>query len=248
MLDDINKVWRDIEAIAFIKQHGCWNDCGGGRCCSNNIPELDFKFIHKNGTNIIYMDGEWNYLSHHGLVPSSSIQTHSLDFGGPQPLRIHQARCSLLGLCEGKLSKPLLCRTYPYVPQMDEAGNLLGLLPGSIFDLTAQTFGFDLPCSVSKGRQQTLEDWRGDADIMDIFTHPNVHFTLLVARAFAECYVSRLSNENRLAGLQGAAFWRTWEMLYLRRKFFDVSVLKDAATRAFKVIEARHPGFLNAEK
>jgi|GEM_PF-6382978 len=163
MLDDINKVWRDIEAIAFIKQHGCWNDCGGGRCCSNNIPELDFKFIHKNGTNIIYMDGEWNYLSHHGLVPSSSIQTHSLDFGGPQPLRIHQARCSLLGLCEGKLSKPLLCRTYPYVPQMDEAGNLLGLLPGSIFDLTAQTFGFDLPCSVSKGRQQTLEDWRGDA-------------------------------------------------------------------------------------
>src|SRR5262245_6729515 len=107
--------WQEIAKSDFVLEDSCWKTCNGGFCCSNGHPDFKFRLLPTQGTTIIYMGPEYDWVKIHGRVPKTQSGTEAaqllqFDFGGPAPLRIYHVTCRLLGLCAGKVDKPLLCK------------------------------------------------------------------------------------------------------------------------------------------
>jgi len=241
--------WEAIKNEVFLFEAGCWNGCGGGFCCSQNHPDFDFKLMPKTGTGttLLYWDREYEYLEKRGKVqPVSEVgKPHKLElnFGGPRPLTITHVPCRHLGLCDGKLDKPLVCKLYPFLPVVGTDGSVEEVLPLSIFDLTFDAIGERSPCWVRMKAKQYLAQWQKPGALPESFHHPLYMLYSQAARHFVDLY---MKNEHpRLKGKTGKDFWTTWEFLYLGGRLFDAKELKARVHKTYLDIVAVHGEFMD---
>ena len=243
------KLWSRIQNLDFVNVPACWTSCDGGRCCSNNFPDFNFRLLPTEGTTILYLEQEYDFLKAEGKTfeskrDASPAQLLDLDYGGPRPLRIVQAHCGLMGRCAGVIAKPLLCKLYPFLPVMNADGEIEDLAPASIFDLTAEEFGVLLPCGVRESAKSILERWRKDGAVREVFQHPYILFHLMAASAFIENYRWSIRSNGHLSRFRGAEFWTNWELQYLGGRLLDVDSLKKSIADIYRVVVERHGLFL----
>lgn len=241
--------WEAIRSARFLFEDGCWHTCGGGFCCSNGHPDFRFQLIPLRGTTLLYMEDEYLHLAAHGAVPERAHHGMppgriELDFGGPRPLTLVQTPCRLLGLCDGVIDKPLLCRLYPFVPVLDAAGALEDLVPASIFDLTFALRGPPTPCTVAAKKAAYLARWRAHPEALDLLRHPYVMLHLQAARHFQAVYAEGLAANAKLAGLEGPSFWSAWELQYLGGRLVDGDELRSRVRASYDALVVRFGEFL----
>lgn len=242
--------WADMHRQSFLQEDQCWTTCNGGFCCSNNHPDFQFQLLPTQGTTIIYLEEEYNWLSRHGKVPTAATFANvpnalTFDFGGPEPLSIIQLPCRLLGKCQGVIDKPLLCKIYPMFPVLGVDGELEDICASSIFELTMALKKIQTPCTVVDKRRLYLERWRSRPEILATLRHPYLILYLQAAKHFSKIYAEKLLANDKLMNLSGKDFWKTWELDYLLGDLMDASAFADKVLTTYKDLVAHYGLFLN---
>ncbi len=186
----------------------------------------------------------------HGSGPPATMKQRefSFDFGGPKPLRMVVADCTMKGLCAGCIIKPMQCRIYPFIPIFDIDGKLEDLYPGSVYDLTFMRREDKTPCTVwHLKRDQYMKMWATSPEI-DLLRHPRLMFYFAAYRCFADIYLDTLEANPALAPLKGADFWSKWELLYLGRKLFDIPKIRAGIYAIYEAYHAKYGDFLTVNE
>jgi hypothetical protein len=241
--------WGSIHSQSFVVEDRCWTTCNGGFCCSNNHPDFQFQLIPTHGTTIIYLEDEYEWLSRHGTVPGPENlgavpNTLSFDFGGPRPLSVIQIPCHLLGLCQGVIDKPLLCKVYPMLPILGIEGTLEDICPASIFELTMSLIGTQSPCTVLFKRKHYFDLWKNSPEWLDSLRHPYLILYLKAAQHFADVYRMKFESNTKLRGLTGKDFWKRWELQYLSGQLVDPDLLAERIRGTYDQLVERYGEFL----
>jgi hypothetical protein len=205
--------------------------------------------IPTQGTTIIYLEEEYEWLRGHGTVPDphttgSVGNILSFEFGGPRPLSVVQMPCRLLGMCHGVIDKPLLCKVYPMLPILGTRGDLEDIYPASIFELTMSIHGVGTPCTVFAKRAHYLDLWKNAADRLDALRHPYVILYLQAAKHFSDIYRMRFESNARLRSLTGKEFWKRWELQYLGGQFFDRDLFAERIRKSYDELVQHYGAFL----
>jgi len=241
--------WERIHSQSFLFEDRCWTTCNGGFCCSNNHPDFQFQLIPTRGTTIIYLEEEYEWLSRHGTVPGPHTtgavpNTLSFDFGGPRPLSIIHIPCHLLGLCQGVIDKPLLCKIYPMLPILGIDGELDDIYPASIFELTMGLIGAPTPCTIAAKRKHYFDSWKNAPERLEALRHPYLIFHLQAARHYSDIYRVQLEANAKLRGLTGKDFWKRWELQYLSGQLIDTDLLAERIRGSYDALVGRYGEFL----
>lgn len=221
-----DELWSRIHSNTFVYEDRCWETCSGF-CCANSHPDFTFRLILAHqGQTILYIGDEYDWFESRGQIPSSDPTDFrptpiTFDFGGPHPLELVPLPCKHLGLCDGQFEKPFLCKIYPFLPILGLDGTLEDVLPGTIFDLTFPVVETKSPCSLLAKKDQYLNRWRTDPQLLDSLRHPFIILYSQAAGAFADIYTRKLTEDAKLKGLRGPDFWRVWELRYLGGYLFD---------------------------
>ncbi len=248
-LADTPVPWAQIYQTQFVFEDECWQTCGGGFCCSNNSPDFQFQLLLTGGANLLYLNREYEFAHQHGVAADNLPDTDpssllSLDYGSGRALGAVKVNCRLLGACDGCIDKPLLCRLYPFIPVFSIDGVIETLHPGSIFELTSQTMGWTSPCSVALKRSAFMERWTGDVELLAPLRHPYIMFHLAAYGILVEAFRTGLANDTKLAGLTGAEFWRTWELVYLSGRLFDWPLIRSQLSDLHDTYHSQFGDFL----
>jgi hypothetical protein len=242
--------WQTIHSRPLIAVPDCWKLCGGGFCCSNSHPDFQFRLMPRGGagTVIIYLEDEYDWMRANGHIvcgeeSGAAVPAFEFDFGGPRPLVLRHARCGYLGHCAGVITKPLLCRAYPFMPVFGVDGELEDVLPASIIDATFQMKEGRRPCPIDD-RKRIEAALENDAELSAALRHPYIVFHTQAAAAFMASYRERLLAWDGFERLSGLAFWQAWEMAYLARRFVDREVVATHLREVYGVLAARHGEFL----
>ncbi|MBF0611035.1 MAG: hypothetical protein G8345_13420 [Magnetococcales bacterium] len=240
--------WDAIHRHQFISVDKCWETCGGGYCCASNHADFQFRLLPVPGVVLLYPEEEYNHLVATGrawqtLPGNKPVQRLHLDVGGPRPLTLVHMPCRLQGKCAGVIEPPLQCKLYPFLPVLDVDGNILDVYPFSIFELTFATCQWPMPCTLWHQREQVLQTWRNNPELIAPLKHPLILLYLQVARIIAEMYSQKLK-ESPLMSKSGSAFWKEWEILYLSGAFLDGTVLRQKAGQAYHNLVSRWGNFL----
>ncbi len=240
--------WERMRREQFLLENECWLTCNGGFCCSNGHPDFQFQLIPTNGTTILYMEDEYDWLAREGKVPDPGTpggltNLVSIDFGGPRPLSLVQMPCRLLGKCQGKIDKPLLCKLYPMLPVLGVDGSLEDIAPSSIFELTMQVRGMRTACTVVDKKRQYWDRWKNAPEHLESLRHPVIILYLQAAKHFAEIYSEKLRASDALDGLNGKQFWRMWELEYLMGGLMDADLLASRVRQTHDELVERYGDF-----
>ncbi|MBF0168941.1 MAG: hypothetical protein HQL45_15055 [Alphaproteobacteria bacterium] len=219
--------WATIHSRPLVSVPGCWRVCNGF-CCANNHPDMRFRLIPGGGkgTTVIYLEDEYQWLKANGHVicgeeKGGEIQLLSFDFGGPRPIQFRTAPCALMGQCNDICTKPLLCRTYPFLPVFGCDGEIEELLPASILDATLTLKEGRDPCPLAKDQALFLKALESEPELSRALRHPYLILVSQAVKAFMTSYQSRLKAWDGFNSLSGTAFWQGWEMQYLGRRLVD---------------------------
>lgn len=238
--------WARIRETEFLYEDQCWLTCGGGYCCGAMKPaEFDFRILPTGGAAISYIDDEYDWMEAHGAGPLEEMRrrTFTFDFGGPRPLKMVVVDCTLKGMCNDCMIKPMMCRIYPFVPIFDIEGELTDLYPSSVYDLTFLRRDESTPCTVwHRKRDQYLERYRASSDV-DVLRNPKLMFYFAAYKCFADFYLDTLEANAALAPLKGSEFWARWELLYLGRKLFDTPAIKAGIHALYERYRERYGDF-----
>jgi hypothetical protein len=244
--------WRAIHGRPLISVPDCWKGCGQGFCCSNSHPDLQFQFLPASGagTVVLYLEEEYAWIKAQGRRACGDgdgrepAQFH-FDFGGPGPLRLRHAPCTRRGDC-ADLVKPLLCRTYPFLPVLGLDGRLEEVLPASIIDETLRLKTGVSPCPLQEDPGPALlrQALEREPELAAALAHPRLILYTRALRAFLESYRERLAAWAPFAQLEGPAFWKAWELAYLGGRLADREAVARAAREAYAALAARHGEFL----
>jgi Fe-S-cluster containining protein len=242
--------WQTIHSQPLIAVPDCWKQCGGGFCCSNNHPDFQFRLMPKGGagTVVIYLEDEYAWMRANGHVVcgeehGAELPPMTFDFGGPAPLVLRHARCGYLGRCDGVVTKPLLCRSYPFIPVFDADGALEDVLTASIIDLTFQLKEKRRLCPL-EDRQRLEATLAANPSLLEALRHPYIIFHTQAVLAFTTSYRERLQGWDKFARLSGPDFWQAWEMAYLGRQLVDREAVAAHLRRVHAELTARYGEFL----
>ncbi|GFK95480.1 hypothetical protein NNJEOMEG_03345 [Fundidesulfovibrio magnetotacticus] len=226
-----NPDWQDLANRSFIFEEGCWNQCSG-YCCNFNLTEYAFCMIPHGGCSTVVMLGqEYDHWIAQGIDPAKMLSdapasTFTFDFGGPKPLRLHFLKCTHKGNCREVPVKPLHCKLYPHLPVLGLDGALEQVLDASIFELTRSALKMPQVCHVMERRSHYRSFWEQHSDMLEPLAFPSYIFHSQAAAAFADTYLQGLAAQTGLHALQGAAFWKQWELAYLSKRLVDSEALK----------------------
>lgn len=236
--------WEDILRARFVFEENCWRSCGG-YCCDIRHDGFTFNLLPAEGTSLLHLGDEYDWMAANGHIPADAIPREIVfDFGGPAPLRLMAVDCKLKGVCDGSRTRPLHCRLYPFLPVFGVDGELTDVTPASIFDLTRLTREGKTSCNLwNEKRDAYFTAWK-QSDTLDVLRHPLLMFYFAVYKSFADDYVKNLQGNAMLATLQGADFWRRWELLYLGRRLFNPPVMKELALDLHETFSRAHGDFL----
>ena len=217
--------WQKVLELDYIYELNCWESGCGGHCCNLNSEEFDFRFMPKLGVNIIYLKGEYEFLQDFGVLPPEKVKKFSFDFNGPQALEFYYHNCTHLGLCKGKMTKPLSCRMYPYVPSYKSDRQLAGLTEASVIDMTMMVRGDKYLCNIS--RADRYRAYYESTEIKDVLCKPGLMLNFMALKLFYDSYQFELKQNTELMRLEGRQFWKNWEMAYFMGKLVNKRELKD---------------------
>jgi hypothetical protein len=243
--------WETIHGRPLIAVPECWKLCGGGFCCSNSHPDFQFRLMPRGGagTVVIYLEDEYAWMRANGHVVcgeehGAAIEPMAFDFGGPGPLVLRHARCAYFGLCDGVVTKPLLCRAYPFIPVFGVDGGLDDVLPASIVDATFQIKERRRLCPLEE-RRRIEEALEADPALSAVLRHPYIVLHTQAAAAFFRSYRERLLAWDKFERLSGPAFWQAWEMAWLGRQLVDREAVADHLRHVYASLAGRHGEFLS---
>ncbi len=234
--------WTSVRAFLPVYESECWLTCNGGFCCSNNHPDFSFRFITKEGTDIIYLPLEFEFMQRHHKVPSQPKKVMELEFAPGHSVALVTFPCKHLGLCHGIIDKPLLCRMYPFIPVFDPSGEFDHLVEGSVFDVTFAAIGKASPCTVRLAGERYSRFYAALPDTSPL-RHPYFIFYSRVVLHLANALRAGVTASQKLAGLSGKDFWKTWEFMYLAGMLFDWDILKASIRNDYQAVRAAFPDF-----
>ncbi|AJC86759.1 hypothetical protein [Campylobacter sp. RM16704] len=117
----------------FIFAPKCYMTCNGG--CCHNIYAKYFKFNTSSEVILPVIEAEYISLVKAG---NNNLSNHSkviYELKNKKKIVVYLIKCSLNGICNPHSLRPLICKLYPYYPQVDFDGNFLGVKPCALFDI-----------------------------------------------------------------------------------------------------------------
>ncbi|MEO5336045.1 MAG: hypothetical protein H7841_03980 [Magnetospirillum sp. WYHS-4] len=244
--------WHTIHSRPLISVPDCWKGCGGF-CCSNSHPDFRFRLLPNGGqgTIVVYLDDEYAWLKANGHRicgedEGKEIQPMIFDFGGPRPIMLRHVPCRHLGRCNELFTKPLLCRTYPFVPVIGVDGAIEEVVPAAILDATFELKeGLSLcPLNDAPGPTLIREALAGDDALAQALRHPLIVLHTQGIKAFWDSYREKLLAWDGFGNLSGQAFWQAWELAYLGRRLVDRDKVAAHLRHVHGALVARHGDYL----
>lgn len=144
--------WKKVYDLDFLVRPRCWETCGGGFCCNPSRVQRHFSFLSRNGVVLPHLPGEYHYLKRSGSLQAGLIETyarHDIHLNNGKSFPIYHALCTLNGLCSAPSYRPLVCRTYPFMPVPNVAGEVERLEQTALIDLYWDHLEqCDRPCTI----------------------------------------------------------------------------------------------------
>ncbi|EGK8007577.1 hypothetical protein IO395_001488 [Campylobacter lari] len=129
----MKKFFDTLQDKEFIFAPQCYKTCNGG--CCHNIHAQYFKFNKSSAVILPMLEVEYLSLKQAGNTYLENGKVNTLTLKNGKKINIYFAKCDLKGLCNPHSLRPLICKLYPYYPQVDYDGNFLGVKPCALFDI-----------------------------------------------------------------------------------------------------------------
>lgn len=209
---------QETEFVNFPK---CYESCGG--YCCKGFKNANFKFFDGSYVALPLLEKEFNEYKKSGgiigLEEAKKIEEFKLKNGAI--LRIFWLHCSLVGLCNPHQNRPLICKLYPFLPKVDNKGEILDFFSATFFDLFYDKSSH--PCTlvaqhedeVKAQLKNSLEPLLKDPLYIFAFRACEllaVYLRNLLKKEFGSYLINKINDENH------AKFWQKAEMLLLLRK------------------------------
>jgi len=220
----------------------CWISCGS-HCCTFRSIVKHFRLFRDPGAVLPLFPGEFEFLEAKGVLQQGFKETRR-EVNVPIPgssgdqagFSFDFVTCRLEGACSFPQWRPLVCRLYPLLPRIDDAGHVLNFLPIAYQDLFWKDLGVEDPCLVrlnAKFQEETLRS------LECLLSKRMGRFCLGAASIVMEAIYRRVSESAREEIASGPdAFFRRLEAMSLRGQLFDKKrVLQKVADWRRKVFE-----------
>jgi len=155
------------------------------------IPEPEYAYLRSIGAP----DEQW----------PDPVRSFELALPG-YALTVHMQPCNLGGACDASL-RPTICRLYPYVPHLDDALGIDGLMNASALDLLWDAGGGEDPCllrlpedrpAALEGLEDLISRLRSDDANLELLLWFNLTFRYLEA---FKAYLDASRTEAEAPGL-----------------------------------------------
>lgn len=204
-----------INAADFSYQNACYQTCDS--YCCRNFPAItgNFRLLRSTRVQLYFFPGEWQSLTHEAQRQFTNVREMAVALPDCHRLKLTSAQCALAGACG---SRPLLCKLYPYLPDVDCRGKFKGMQLLTAYDRLTDLFPGAPPCTLLQERDRTarcLQQW------LTSFELPPV--VLFCMHTLGHYLTMLVDGYRRSAPVTGncAAAAATFEELLLTGKLLD---------------------------
>lgn len=231
--------WGSIQDLVFIDQDACWTTCNS-HCCTHKNVDLGFTFM-KNGSGMVFFEPEYEYLKKMGILQEgfeAKAKKFEFKVNDELILRFYISKCELMGKCTLPQNRPLICKLYPYIPNIDiETLQITGFSYASIPDQIWAPMKKDHACTLVREKSDEIKEQMLPA-LRVLLKHPYFIFYFKCAELFLKQTgegLRRFRKENPLLSLFD--FSQRWEIAFLRKETFNPDDLREEIAAAYQKIK-----------
>lgn len=237
---DAVAAFEQIYATDLEYVPGCWKLCGDAHCCSFARYKAKFKLIAATPfQELPLLPGEFEFLKNKGWLQQFGDYAHNVvDYSfGPHSMRVESIVSKRPGCACDHATRPTICRLYPYFPNFDIDGRLIGIEPVGIYEILEELEGMAPACQITAVPPSEVNKLLEMA--ATIAQHPRWLYYIAAYR------MTKLHVRERLLELRGGAatsFFTVFERALLRSRLLHHERLQSSLQELANQFEARYPG------
>lgn len=240
-MDNVNyALWERVQNREFLFEKECYKACNSFCCRWDHIDFPRF-YIPKGGT-LFYLPQEFEYIKKYEKLPNTEIAELSSTLYDGKKISIFYTACNDDEYCNINFTRTLYCKLYPFFPVFTIDGELKALKYISIYDITSSIMNIETPCYIKSKKDEYIQLWKNNDEIMSIFKNPYLLFHFLVADIVYNNYVSYCSN-LKFDINNKKLFWKNWELLYLKGELINKEQLQADLNKMYREFKSKYTSF-----
>lgn len=233
MTAKIQTLWTEEELVAYFDRiyssdlryiPDCYKLCGDAHCC--NFSRYKQKFVFMGRTHfqeLPLLPGEFEYLARRNYLNQfGSYDIRETNFHIAQGVVTYRAIVSRREgcACENAI-RPTVCRLYPFYPQYDTSGGLVGIEDVGIYEELERIDRLPRACQITS---VPISEVKGFVALAThIGSDPVAAFHMEAFRTAKA--IAATAVEKSIAGSGKSAF-RAFEALVMRSNLLDTAALR----------------------
>jgi hypothetical protein len=199
----------------------------------------NFKLI-KKVNEIPLFPGEYHFLRTQNRFQAGSetkILSFSLTNGVEVPIALNN--CPLRGICSNHADRPVMCRFYPYFPELDSTGRVAAFERSIPYDWFWEDLGETMPCRISSLSIKSINSVLRISKLL--VADPNNLFYMRLAHMYKRHIYEHLHAMDLVTSCPSAdAFFAQWEKLLISYKLFHRERLLSLVTDLWEECERQY--------
>jgi len=124
--------WSEIYQKELFLAPECYKECSG-YCCNNFFGKY-YKILDKESVVLPMIDDEYEEYKKRGGIKNVKEKRYEIKVKDKKFV-FYLLSCKEKGLCNPHSNRPFICRIYPYLPKVNEKGEIIGFNYASIMDI-----------------------------------------------------------------------------------------------------------------
>ena len=211
--------------LDLVYQKDCWKLCGDAHCCSFSRHKQRFRMLAKKKfQELPLLPGEHAFLSSRGWLSQFQDHDHKHSeyaIDERRALSVESIVSRRPGGCAcDHDTRPVVCRLYPLLPVLDEAGRLSGIEPFGVYEELEKLEGLAPACELKALPFDQLSMFLEVSRLLG--ESPLVSFHVAAYRIAKRHAFDKLKNKLK----EGESAFATFEWDLLRERVFDHDALR----------------------
>ena len=228
-------MWNEIYNKELIYAPNCYTKCDG-YCCNNFFGKY-FSFLDKEAVILPLIDEEYKEYKQRGGIKNITETKKEIKFNDNKIFTIYLLKCKEKGLCNPHSNRPFICRTYPYLPTVDEYGNINGVIFAALIDNIINPYFHPCPLTKEEDIKQQLI-----SNLSDIKFTPK----MILALKLSELLIKYLQKEidEFIDDKNIKSVIKKFEKIFLTNKIFKNPKFKQEANKIYNNLKRVYGDFL----
>jgi Fe-S-cluster containining protein len=168
--------WSKLYEKELFRADNCYLKCDS-YCCNNFFGKY-YNFLDKDSVVLPLIDEEYEIYKKRGGIKNIKEKKYELNIGEKKFI-FFLLYCKEKGLCKPHTNRPFICRTYPFLPKVNEYGEIIGFNYASLFDIFFNKENHNCPLVKDK---KIYNEWKQNLPEFS----PKMIFALMLLDALIE--------------------------------------------------------------